>query len=279
MPSPSRWINFLERRFGGLAVPGLIRIVVVFNALVYLLLQARPEFIETITLRPDRVMAGEVWRLFTYAFIPQVNTQGSFSVVWVFFYLSLTWLFGDGLEQAWGSFKLNLYYLFGMAGTTLAVFLLNSPDATGVFLNLSLTFAFATLFPNYPILLFFVFSVRMKWIALLSLLGLLMQMADGSTAERLMIVVALSNYLLFFGREWVRLWREQGRARKRQQKFQLDSKVISEDEALHHCKVCGRTEVTAPETEFRVAVDGEEYCLAHLPSRRVATEVPPPLPR
>ncbi len=40
------------------------------------------------------------------------------------------------------------------------------------------------------------------------------------------------------------------------------------EEALHHCKVCGRTEVTAPELEFRVAADGEEYCLTHLPSRR-----------
>ena len=34
---PMRWINFLERRFGNLAIPGLIRIVVAFNALVYLL--------------------------------------------------------------------------------------------------------------------------------------------------------------------------------------------------------------------------------------------------
>ncbi len=82
----------------------------------------------------------------------------------------LLWLLGDGLEQAWGSFKLNLYYLIGMVGTTVAVFLLGSSDATGIYLNLSLFFAFATLFPNYPILLFFIFPVRVKWIALVSLL-------------------------------------------------------------------------------------------------------------
>ena len=278
MPFPTRWIHHLERRFGNLAIPGLLRIVVVFNALVYLLLQTRPELVDMLTLRPDRIMAGEVWRLVTYVFIPPVVASGTFSVLWVFFYLSLLWLFGDGLEQAWGSFKLNLYYLLGMAGTTVSALVLGSPDATGVFLNLSLFFAFATLFPNYPFMLFFVLSVRVKWIALISLFLVLMRLVDGSMLERLIIVVSLANYLLFFGREWVRLWREQGRVAARQQKFQMAVKP-EEDAALHHCKICGRTEVTAPDYEFRVAADGEEYCQLHLPSRRGAEEVPPPLPQ
>ncbi len=273
-----RWIHHLERRFGSLAIPGLIRIVVVFNVLVYLLLQTRPEMIDMLTLRPDRVMAGEVWRLVTYVFIPQVATSGTFSVLWMFFYLSLLWLFGDGLEQAWGSFKLNVYYFLGMAGTTASALLLGSSDATGVFLNLSLFFAFATLFPNYPFQLFFVLSVPVKWLALIALFLVLMQLLGGSMLERLIIVVSLANYLLFFGREWVRLWREQGRVAARQQKFQMAAKV-EEDMALHHCKICGRTELTAPDFEFRVASDGEEYCHLHLPSRRAAAEVPPPLPQ
>lgn len=275
MPFPTRWIHHLERRFGSLAIPGIIRIVVVFNVLVYLLMQARPEFVETLALRPDRVIAGEIWRLVTFVFIPQVG-GGTLGPLWLFFYLSLLWRFGDGIEQAWGSFKLNLYYLIGVIGTVAAAFLLGSSQATGVFLNLSLTFAFATLFPNYPILYFF-FSVRVKWIALISLFFVLMQALGGSMIERLAIAVSLANYLLFFGREWVRLWREQGRVAARQQKFQMAAKT-EPDTALHHCKVCGRTEITAPEYEFRVAADGEEYCQTHLPSRRAAAEVPPPLP-
>ena len=279
MPIPTRWINLLERRFSSLAIPGLIRIVVAFNGLVYLLLQVKPELVDTLTLRPDRVMAGQVWRLVSYVFIPQVGTEGNWGVIWVFFYLNMLWLFGDGLEQAWGSFKLNLYYLLGMTGTTVAAFFLGSSDATGVYLNLSLFFAFATLFPNYPILLFFFFSVRVKWIALISLFFELMQLLGDSMIGRLAIIVSLANYLLFFGQEWVRLWREQGRVAARQQKFQRDTRTDDDDAALHHCKVCGRTELTAPELEFRVAADGEEYCQTHLPSRRAATEIPPPLPQ
>ena len=272
-----RWINSLERRFANLAIPGLIRIVVAFNALVYLLLQVRPEFVETLTLRPDRVMAGEVWRLVTYIFIPQVSPTGTLSVLWAFFYLSMLWLFGDGLEQAWGSFRLNLYYGLGIIGTTVAVFLLGSSDGTGVFLNLSLTFAFATLFPDFPILLFFLFPVRVKWIALFTLFLVLVQAITGSMVERFAIVVSFANYLVFFGSEWVRLWREQGRAVVRRQTFQAASRT-GEDEALHHCKVCGKTELTAPDLEFRVAADGEEYCQTHLASRREEADLSPPLP-
>lgn len=44
----------------------------------------------------------------------------------------------------------------------------------------------------------------------------------------------------------------------------------ADDEPLHRCRVCGRTERDADGTlEFRVSsVDGEEYCTEHLPARR-----------
>jgi hypothetical protein len=273
-----RWINALERRFGYLAIPGLLRIIVAFNALVYLLLVAKPEFKEWLDLRPDRIMAGEVWRLVSFIFIPQVSFGSQFSVLWEFFYLNFLWLMGEGLEQAWGSFKLNLFYLLGMAATSLAAFCFSAIDANGVFLNLSLFFAFATLFPNYPVLLFFVVPIRVKWIAIVAFVLVLLQVVAGPPSTRLTIVVSLLNYGLFFGAEWINYWRQSGRTIQRQQQFRVAAQA-EEETTLHHCKVCGRTEATSPELDFRVAGDGEEYCLAHLPSRRAAEEVPPPLPR
>ncbi len=273
-----RWINALERRFGHLAVPGLLRIIVVFNTLVYLLLLVNPELESWLDLRPDRIMAGEVWRLGSYILIPQVNAHSPFGVLWVFLYLNLLWLMGEGLEQAWGSFKLNLFYLLGMIGTTVAALCFNADDATGFFLNLSLFFAFATLFPNFPILLFFVLPVAVKWIALFSLFGVGMQLLGGTVSQRLVIGVSLLNYVLFFGGDWIKYWRERGHTVKRQQQFHM-AKAADVEETLHHCKVCGRTEATSPELEFRVAEDGEEYCLADLPSRRATAQIPPPLPR
>ena len=144
------WIHAIERRIGHLAFPGLVRIIVVFNLLVFLLVAMKPEFINTLTLQPDRVWAGEVWRVVSYVFIPGVEPRGELSVLWVFFYLSFLWLIGEGLEQAWGSFKLNCFYFLGMLATTVAALVFHLPDATGVFLNVSLLFAFATLVSGLP---------------------------------------------------------------------------------------------------------------------------------
>ena len=276
-----RWINALERRFGHLAVPGLMRIIVAFNALGFLLSLVKPGFVDVLELRPERVLHGEVWRLVSYIFIPQFGSMlGLPPVLFVFLYLQFLWLLGEGLEQAWGSFKLNLYYLTGMVGTTAAAFLLNARDLNGAYLNMSLFYAFATLFPNYPILLFLIIPVRVKWIALFTLGLVSLQLIAGGAVDRLAILVALVNYLLFFGPSWLAYWREQGRTVTRKQQFQV-AQAQEVDETLHHCKVCGRTEVSSPDLEFRVADDGEEYCEAHLPSRRgeVTSELPPPLPQ
>ena len=269
-----RWINSLERRFGFLAVPGLIRIIVAFNAVVYLMLRVKPDFIDVLTLDPHKVMAGEVWRLVSYVFIPQVSVSSVLSPLWALLYLYFLWIMGEGLEQAWGSFKLNLFYWVGMLGTAVAVLTLGADDVTGIWLNTSLFFAFATLFPNYPTLLFFILPVAVKWIAMVSFAFLLLQFAVGDLSTKAGILVSFANYLIFFGPEWVRQWRVQGRVTKRRQSFQVAQKT-EVDETLHHCKICGSTERSHPEKEFRVAADGEEYCTLHLPSRQQSVDSPP----
>ncbi len=267
-----RWISTLERRFGHLAIPGLMRVIVMCNVLVYVMMFSKPEIVEVLTLRPERVIAGEVWRLVSYIFIPATSAGGRANMVplnllLALFYFNFLWYMGDGLERAWGSFKFNLFYLVGMVGTTVAVFFFGSGDVSGLYLNLSLFFAFATLFPNFPILLWFIIPVPAKWIALVSLGFTGLAFVDGSSSTRLAILVSLANYLLFFGYEWARIWREQGRTIARRQQFQMAARVEA-DETLHHCKICGATEASAPDREFRVAADGEEYCLTHLPSRQ-----------
>ena len=272
MQREMRWITALERRFGHLAIPGLMRIIVMCNVLVYVMMFTKPEIVEVLTLRPERVLAGEVWRLVSYIFIPAASAGGRASMVplnllFALLYFNFLWFMGEALERAWGSFKFNLFYLVGMAGTTMAVFFFGSGDVSGLYLNLSLFFAFATLFPNFSILLYFIIPVAAKWIALVSLGFTGLAFVDGSSSTRLAILVSLANYLLFFGYEWARIWREQGRTVARRQQFQMAARTGA-DEALHHCKVCGATEDSAPDREFRVAADGEEYCQLHLPSKR-----------
>src|SRR5207237_9173569 len=108
-------LDRLERRFGFLGIPGLPRILVGFAALVFGLAWLLPGFTSVLTLDPVRIRDGEVWRLITYIFIPQATRA-----IWVLFALWFLWWVGEGLERAWVSFRLTLYYPLGLIGNKIA---------------------------------------------------------------------------------------------------------------------------------------------------------------
>ena len=64
------WLDKLERRIGFIAIPGLIRIVVGFTALVFILVQSATGVSGVLALDPAKIRHGEVWRLITYIFLP-----------------------------------------------------------------------------------------------------------------------------------------------------------------------------------------------------------------
>ena len=70
---------------------------------------------------------------------------------------------GSTLENVWGTFRFNLYYLVGLIGAVIAAFF--TGYGTSTYLNLSLFLAFAFLFPDHEILLFFFFPIKMKYLA------------------------------------------------------------------------------------------------------------------
>src|SRR6188768_2560517 len=100
------WLNKLERRIGFIAVPGLIRGVVVLTALVYVLTVLSPHLLSILDLNPARIRQGEVWRLITYIFIPSAPARPGalISPLFVVMALMILWSIGDGLESAWGAF-------------------------------------------------------------------------------------------------------------------------------------------------------------------------------
>jgi membrane associated rhomboid family serine protease len=251
------FLDKLERRLGFIAIPGLIRAVVTLNALVFVLVLLNKGFDSYLALDIARIRAGEVWRLVTYIFVPQT---GHFLLVVVA--LWFLWFIGDGLERAWGPFRLTLYFLVGMIGTTVAAVLSNSQFSSQMLFT-TLFFAFAHFYPEEIIYVFFILPLKIKWIAWIYAGFLLLGFATQSNSYRMALVVALSNYLIFFGPGVIRYLRQRKEVAVRRNRFEIQSR--SEEEPLHRCATCGATELTDPSLEFRVARDGEEYCIAHLP--------------
>lgn len=250
-------LDKLERRFSFIAIPGLPKILVAFTALVFGLAYLTPDFIPALTLDRGRILHGEVWRLFTYIFIPS-----TLSPFWVLFALWFLWWVGEGLERAMGPFRLTLYFLLGMIGTTTAAFFFNSDFSNGM-LMASLFFAFARFYADEVIYVLFILPMKIKWVAWVMAALLLVRFFGGPMSYRMAMVAALANYLIFFGREIIHDARNRRDVSTRRRRFDEDAR--SESEPLHKCKTCGATELSDLNLEFRVARDGEEYCIPHLP--------------
>lgn len=250
------WLDKLERRLGFLGIPGLMRIVVGFTALVWILVWLNPEFRFALDLDPARVRHGEIWRLFTYIFLPQ-----TFSF-WVILVLWFLWFIGEGLERAWGAFRLTLYFLVGMIGTTIGAFFFGARFSNSMLIS-SLFFAFARFYPEEVIYVLFILPMKIKWVAWIAAAFLLFGFVVNSNSYRMALVAAFANYLIFFGPEFIHEARHRTEVSSRRKRFESQSR--SDAEPLHKCAVCGATELSDPNLDFRVARDGEEYCIAHLP--------------
>jgi membrane associated rhomboid family serine protease len=251
------FLDKLERRLGFIAIPGLIRAVVTLSALVFVLIYVNKGFDTYLALDIARIRAGEVWRLVTYIFVPQMAHP-----LWVAVALWFLWFIGDGLERAWGPFRLTLYFLVGMIGTTVAA-VLSSSQFSSQMLFTTLFFAFAHFYPEEIIYVFFILPLKIKWIAWIYAGFLFIGFATQTNSYRMALVAALGNYLIFFGPGVIQNLRQRKEVAVRRQRFEVQSR--SEEEPLHRCANCGATELTDPTLEFRVSRDGEEYCLAHLP--------------
>ena len=112
-----RLLARLERRLGKFAIERLITFIVGGMAIVYVLSLGAPHYQTLLTLDISKVRSGQVWRLFTDLFLPTAH-----SPFWFLISLDFTYLVGSSLENEWGAFKFNVFYLMGMVGTTIAAF-------------------------------------------------------------------------------------------------------------------------------------------------------------
>jgi len=290
-------LNKAERKFGKFAISHLMRYVLalyVIGILVSYMGAYREVDIYTqwLMLDIDKVLAGQVWRLVTFLIQPPDT-----SLIFLVFFLYLYYMIGEALENAWGSFIFNLYFLAGVIFNILSVVLIYvvtksvygvgySYPITLTFINQSLFLAFAALYPEVRLLLFFFIPIKIKWLGILE--GALMAYdvvkciifgISGHDvvyiAEGVAIIVAMANFLIFFlmTRNYRRISPKEMRRRanfhrtvertKRETGQAGGITTISR----HKCAICGKTEKDGDDLDFRFCskcTGNYEYCSEHL---------------
>ena len=159
----------LHPNFG---IPNLMLYVVIGNVVLGLLSNfSNGNFLSFFSYTLSGLLHGQVWRLVTFVLIPE-STSPFYLLITCYFYY---WI-GSTLERQWGTAKFTTYYLSGMLLTVLGASIVSLITGYSIpvyganYVNFAMFMAFALLYPDAQVLLFFVFPIRMKWLACILLL-------------------------------------------------------------------------------------------------------------
>lgn len=203
------WVDRLEPKLGWLSVPGLPLYLAAMTAAVALLTAFKPEFPAVLTLDPELLLRGQVWRALTFLVVPPPA-----GYLWLLLWLALLYSCLSALEAAWGDFKVTVYVLVGALCTVAgALSLRTGMDPTMI--HLSSFLAFARLLPDREVLVMFVLPVKVRWLAALAALLVAVEFASEGLPGRVYLLSGLMSYILFFGRGHLLDLRQAWRRRNR----------------------------------------------------------------
>lgn len=281
-----KWLNKMERKFGKYAIRNLMFYIIALYVVGFVLNLVNPEFYYTyLSLDMYSILHGEIWRLVTFIIQPPDS-----SVWFIIFTLYLYYMIGTQLEYVWGSFRFNFYFFMGVLLHIIAallaylIFDVSMPMGT-YYLNMSLFFAYATIYPDQQFYLMGIIPIKVKWLALIdaayfgyTILQAFMPAYGGHVlygwiyqVYALEAFVSILNFLVFFLMTRNMKKYSPGQI-KRKQTYRREVQAGKQQAqyangAKHRCHVCGRTELDDENLEFRYCskCNGNyEYCQDHL---------------
>lgn len=292
------WLDKLERKFGRYAIPNLTVYLLAGYVIGFAVYYLAPNLLRYLTLEPYYILHGQIWRIISWVLIPPTGSLFS-----LFFLVLLYYSLGTALERTWGTFRYNVYIFSGILFTAVGAFILYGVSSllgaqslglwttvngyityptmfSTYYVNMSIFLAYAATFPDYEVLLFFILPIKVKFLGIIYGAMLVYQFIVGygtssalfyyNLGIRFVITASLLNFVVFFftsrrkvRRGPIRITRQQA---AKQQSFRHEAKK-SGSITRHKCAVCGRTDETNPELEFRFCskCNGNyEYCQDHL---------------
>lgn len=225
-------LNALERKFGKYAISNLTYYLIGGQVLAFILTYFYPHYANLLPLQGNLVLKGQVWRLFTMLFVPISESPIWAALTWYLYYL-----FGTALETEWGTFRYTIFLFISYLATILSSFIFPEITVGNGYLYASIFLAFAYLFPDYQLYIFFVIPVKVKWLALLMWLGLFASFIFGSISTKVLILISIGNFLLFFGKEisFILISKLHFVSAK-------SGQIRDSHQAYMKCSVCGATE-------------------------------------
>lgn len=279
-----KFIDRLERKFGRYGVPDLTKYIIICYVVGYFLQYFNAGIISYMRLEPAMILKGQIWRLVTWVICPpNFDSLLFFVIAIMFFYYPI----GSALERTWGTFRYTLYIFSGVLFTIVGAFLLylvmfiltGKSVAMGwifttYYISLSIFLAYAMSYPEARVLLWFVIPIKMKWMAyvygIFILYDVVTYIRVGAWYMVIPIAASLLNYVLFyFGMKDLRYYSPKQVKRRQEFKRAMSQAQANQFNGVtkHKCAICGRTEQSHPDLEFRFCsrCNGNyEYCQDHL---------------
>ena len=245
----------LEQKFGRFAIPGLVRFIMIAQVAVWLIMQVSEGgagLLGLLFFEPFAVLdLHQWWRALTFLAVPVGG-----GLLWLLMGVPFMWMISDGLEEAWGAFRVNLYLLACVVCVVAEGLILHESISSWAILS-SLVVAYAIYYPDQIINLYGVIPIKMKWIGWMDF-GFLLFTFIGHAETRWYLAAALLPFFVVFGPAMTRLLHHQARTMERRHRFM--SAQRSTDDALHRCSRCGKTDTDHPGLEFRVNAEGDDVC-------------------
>ena len=266
-----KWIDRFCREHPRFGIPNLMNILVIGTVAVFLLDQFSGGFASRlVSFGSYAILHGEIWRLISFVFEP-VGSGILTVAISLYFY----WWIGSSLEREWGTARFNLFYLLGILFNI--IFGLIAGYASVTFLNLSMFFAFAALYPDMRVLLFFFIPIKIKWLAwadaFIFASTFFVNLFRLNLVGAFLPLISIFNFFLFFWSDIIqaiqyRHQRFQHQHSKQTVNFKKAThKAYQEKGYIHKCAVCGKTDTDYPDLEFRYCSKCNGYycyCMDHI---------------
>ena len=191
----------LERKCAWLSFNNLYKYMTVIFFLGLAMDVINPYFyFLNLSLNIERVLSGQIWRLFTFVFYPPSASRSILlSLLMIYVYYSIT----KTLTMIWGNFKFNLYLLIGFLSQIVGAFLVYFVLRENIVIYptysfFSIIIAFALTFPDSYFYLYFFIPIKAKYFAYVEILLYLISFLSSGVEGRVAIICSAANVFIFF---------------------------------------------------------------------------------